>query len=135
MWHISHAICWHASHASTADLLLLNRATDNVHGVLRHDDIVILRLEHLLHRAGVLLRVLHEDLLLGLLVLTEEGRPARAGLLVVIKKNGLVLLKRNLGSVNENLLIREIGYGRGLGLGSCGSAHILTCTPGCFRRW
>ena len=61
--------CSH-SHVRTANLLLLDRAADNVDRVLRNNDVVILGLEHLLDRTRVLLGILDEDALLRVFVLT-----------------------------------------------------------------
>jgi len=122
------------THLGNIDLLLLDLAADDIDGVLGHDDVIVLGLEHLGHRARILLGGLDEDLLTGLLVLAQEGRTG-TGLLIVVQEDGLILLQGDLGRMEENLLVRNIGV-HGGGRSGCGggSAHLLESGPGCFGR-
>lgn len=121
----------HLLHATAADLLLLNGTTDDIDGVLGHHDIVILGLEHLGYRAGILLGGLNEDLLTGLLILAQERR-AGTGLLEVVEEDGLVLLQSDLGRVVQNLLVGDVGVHRCRGGGCSGCAHLLIEQTGLF---
>lgn len=85
-------------HTRTRNRLLLDIAADNIDRVLRHDDVIILGLKHLLDRARILVGVLHKDLFLGFGVLAQEGL-ATLGICVVIKQDGHVTLHSDLGRV------------------------------------
>ena len=107
-----------------ADLLFLDSTTDDIDGVLRHNDTVVTGLEHLLDGTGILLRTLDQNLLLGIAVLTQKGG-ACTGFLIVIQQNGFVLLNGNAGGVDQDFVAGEVGC-----RGWC--AHLSEMRAGLF---
>ena len=77
--------------AAHRNVLLLDCASHNVDGVLRHDNVVCLRAKHLLNRAGVLFGGLHQGLLLCDNVLTQKSG-AIVCRKIVIQQDGFVVL-------------------------------------------
>ena len=98
----------------TTDQLLLDGPAHNIDRILRHNDVVGSDLEHLLNRASILLSILYQNLLIRDLVLSKEGGPRLLSAGVIVQKNGLVLLDRNLCRVKQNLFAgNEYRAGRG----------------------
>ena len=95
-------------HVSTANLLLLDGAAHNVDRVLRHNDVIVLGLEHLLDGARVLLGILDENPLLRVFILTQKGRTARPRLHVVVEQKRFILLHGDFRSMGKHLLVGNL---------------------------
>lgn len=101
----------HRAHLGRVDAALLHLARNNVNGVLRNDDKILADLVDLADERGELLIRLHEHLLLGLGILTNEGL-ARRRLHIVVELERLVLLNgktrrmEKRGRMRENFLLR-----------------------------
>jgi len=90
------------AHLRRLDAALLDVSRYNVDTVLREDNEVGADLVDLLDEAGELVAALHEHLLLGLVILAEEGLVG-GSVHVVIQLDGAVKLDSELGGLDERL--------------------------------
>lgn len=90
------------AHLRRLDAALLDLTRHNVDAVLREDNEVLTDLVDLLDEAGELITALHEHLLLGLVILTEEGLVG-GSVHVVIQLDGAVKLDSELGGLDKRL--------------------------------
>ena len=84
----------------SCNLTLLNLATDNVDGILRKNKIVLRNLLNLLNKARIRLIILNQNLITGVLVLTND-RLLDTRVSLVVKLDGTLKLLSELCSLKK----------------------------------